>query len=87
MESTINRKLEVQLTSAASAGKDLGLIINVFKTEYMTANCNPQPSVQDYGGLINHATDFKKLGSKMALNGAWHGVLFANWKKCGEVPN
>ena len=31
----------------------------------MTANCNPQPSLQVYGEPINHVTDFKYLGSKM----------------------
>ena len=32
----------------------------------MTANCHPQPSLQVYSEPINHVTDFKYLGSKMA---------------------
>ena len=63
-ESTIARA-QVQLTRAASAAKDLGLIISVSKTEYMTTNCIPQPPVQVYGDPINHVTDFKYVGSKM----------------------
>ena len=55
-----------QLTSTALAAKDLGLMISVFKTEYMTANCNPRPSLQVYSDHINQVTDFKYLGSKMA---------------------
>ena len=65
LESTMARA-HVQLTSTASAAHDLGLIISVFKKEYMTANCDPQPSLQIYGDSINHLTDFKYLGSKMA---------------------
>ena len=55
-----------RLTSTAAAAKDLGLIISVPKTEYMTVNCLPQPSLQVYGEPINHVTDFRYLGSKMA---------------------
>ena len=40
LESTMARA-QPQLISTASAAKDLGLIISVSKTEYMTANCNP----------------------------------------------
>ena len=65
LESSIP-KAQAQLTHTAEAAKDLGLIISVLKTEYMTANCNPQPSLQVYGEPINHVTDFKYLGSKMA---------------------
>ena len=32
----------------------------------MTANCHPHPTLQVYGEPINHVTDFKYLGSKMA---------------------
>ena len=46
--------------------KNLGLIVSVPKTEYMTTNCHLQPSLQVYGESINHVTDFKYLGSKMA---------------------
>ena len=48
------------------AAKDLGLIFSGSKTEYMTANRHPQPSLHVYGEPINHVTDFKYLGSKMA---------------------
>ncbi|KAI8509483.1 hypothetical protein Bbelb_133310 [Branchiostoma belcheri] len=41
LESTIPRAQE-QLTKTAVAGKQLGLIISVPKTEYMAYNCNPQ---------------------------------------------
>ena len=46
--------------------KNLGLIISVSKTEYMTANYNPWSSLQVYGYPINHVTDLKYLGSKIA---------------------
>ena len=32
----------------------------------MTVNCHPHPTLQVYGESINHATDFRYLGSKMA---------------------
>ena len=67
LESFISRA-QAQLTSTAAAAKDLGLIINVPKTEYMTANYHPQPTLQVYmvyGEPINHVTDFMYLGSKM----------------------
>ena len=65
LESTIPRA-QAQLTSTAAAVKDLGLIISVPKTEYMTVNCHPHPTLQVYGESINHVTDFRYLGSKMA---------------------
>ena len=40
--------------------------MSVPKTEYMTANCHPQPPLQVYGEAIKHVTDFKYLGSQMA---------------------
>ena len=45
---------QAQLTRTTSAAKDLGLIISVPKTEYMTANCHPTPPLQVYGQAINH---------------------------------
>lgn len=65
LESTIPRA-QAQLTRTAAAAEDLGLIISVSKTEYMTTNCNPHSSLQIYGDSINHVSDFKYLGSKMA---------------------
>ena len=65
LESTIPRA-QAQLTSTAAAAKDLGLIISVPKTEYMTVNCHPHPTLQVFGESINHVTDFRYLGSKMA---------------------
>ena len=35
-----------QLTSTAAAVKDLGLIVSVPKTEYMTVNCHPHSTLQ-----------------------------------------
>ena len=64
LESSISQT-QVQLTSTAEAKKDLVLLISDSKTEYMTANCHPKPSLQVYGDPINHLTDFKYLGSKM----------------------
>ena len=93
LESTIPRS-QAQLTSTASAEKDLGLIISVPKTEYMTVNCHPHPTLQVYGESINHVTDFRYLGSKMASAASdfkrarhWLGVLFGSWNAYGEVPN
>ena len=57
---------QAQLNRTATAAKELGLIISVPKTEYMTANCHPQPPLQVYGEAIKHVTDFKYLGSLMA---------------------
>ena len=65
LESSIS-PAQAQLTSTAAAAKDFGLIISVPKTENMTVNCHPQPSLQVYGELINHVTDFRYLRSKMA---------------------
>ena len=65
LESTIPRA-QAQLTNTAAAAEVLGLIISVAKTEYMTFNCHPQPTLQVYGEPISHVTDFKYLGSKMA---------------------
>ena len=59
-------------------------IISVLKTEYITANCSPQPSLQVYGEDIKHVSDFKYLGSQMAssviLRGARHWRGGAFWK-------
>ena len=57
---------QAKLNRTARAAKELGLIISVPKTEYMTANCHPQPPLQVYGEAIKHVTDFKYLGSQMA---------------------
>ena len=51
LESTIPQA-QAQMTSTATAAKDLGLIISVPKTEYMTVNCHPHPSLQGYGESI-----------------------------------
>ena len=64
LESTIPRS-QAQLTSTVAAAKDLGLIISVPKTEYITVNCRPHPTIQFYGESINHVTDFRYLGSKV----------------------
>ncbi|XP_068689925.1 uncharacterized protein [Montipora foliosa] len=48
LESTVPLA-QTQLTRTASTAKDLGLIMNVPKTEYMTANCHPTPPLQVYG--------------------------------------
>lgn len=64
LESSIPRA-QSQLTRTATAAADLGLVISAPKTEYMTANCNPQPALEVYGSTINHVTDFKYLGSMM----------------------
>ena len=65
LESTMSQA-QAQLTRTATAAKDLGLIISVPKTEYMTANCSPEPALQVYGEDIKHVSDFKYLGSQMA---------------------
>ncbi|XP_078661521.1 uncharacterized protein LOC144905654 [Branchiostoma floridae x Branchiostoma belcheri] len=58
-------KAQSQLTKTATAGQQLGLLISVPKTEYMTINCNPQPPLEVHGQPIKHVTDFKYLGSMM----------------------
>ena len=65
LESTMSQA-QAQLNRTTTAAKELGLIISVPKTEYMTANCHPQPPLQVYGEAIKHVTDFKYLGSQMA---------------------
>ena len=65
LESSMSRA-QSQLTGTADAAADLGLVISVPKTEFMTINCHPQPPLQVYGTSINHVTDFKYLGSMMA---------------------
>ena len=65
LESSISRA-QAQLTKTAEAAADLGLVISAPKTEYMTVNCNPQPTLQVYGDPINHVSDFKYLGSMVA---------------------
>ena len=65
LESSIPRA-QSQLTRTAAAAEDLGLVISVPKTEFMTVNCNPQPTLEVYGKPINHVSDFKYLGSMMA---------------------
>ena len=57
---------QAQLTRTAAAAEQLGLIISVPKTEYMTINCNPQPPLQVYGQPMKHVLNFKYLGSMMA---------------------
>ena len=64
LESSIPRA-QSQLSRTADAAADLGLIISAPKTEYMTFNCQPQPSLQVYGNPINHVTNFRYLGSMM----------------------
>ncbi|KAI8486765.1 hypothetical protein Bbelb_355130 [Branchiostoma belcheri] len=59
-------KAQSQLNRTATAGEQLGLVISVPKTEYMTINCNPQPPLEVYGQPIKHVTDFRYLGSMMA---------------------
>ena len=67
LESTIPRA-QAQLSSTATAAKDLDLIITVHKTEYIhDCNCHPNPTLQVYGESINHVTDFRYLGSKMVF--------------------
>ena len=65
LESSIPRA-QAQLTRTAAAAEDLGLIISVPKTEYMTVNCSSHPTLQVYGKCINHVSDFKYLGCRMA---------------------
>ncbi|XP_071943549.1 uncharacterized protein [Antedon mediterranea] len=65
LESSIPRA-QSQLTRTANAAADLGLIISAPKTEYMVFNCYSQPPLEVYGNAINHATNFKYLGSMMA---------------------
>ena len=83
LESTMSHA-QAQLTRTASAAKDLGLIISVPKTEYMTANCSPQPTLQVYGEDIKHVSDFRYLGSQMVSSTrdfktckalAWRSIL------------
>ena len=42
------------------------IIISVPKTENKTTNYHPQPSLHVYGEPINHVTDFRYLGFKVA---------------------
>jgi len=65
LESSMPRA-QSQLNRVAEAAADLGLVISAPKTEYMVTHCNPQPALQVYGNPINHVTDFRYLGSKMA---------------------
>ena len=87
LESTMSQaQAQLNMNRTATAAKELGLIISVPKTEYMTANCHPQPPLQVYGEAIKHVTDFKYLGSQMdhplqvTVKDArhWHGVLSGN---------
>ncbi len=48
LKSTLPRA-QVQLTRIAVAAEDVGLIISIPKTEYMTSNCDPDPTLQVYG--------------------------------------
>ena len=85
---------QAQLTSTASAAKDLGLIISVSKTEYMTENCNPSfhfkslmtPSTMLLTSNIL-APKLHQLQMTSNDTRCWHGVLFGNWKVCGKVLN
>ena len=58
-------RTQAQLTSTAAAAKDLGLIISVTKTKYMT---HPHLTHQVYGESINHVTDFRYLISKASAS-------------------
>ena len=55
LESLMSRA-QSQLTRTADAAADLGLVSSAPKTEFMTINCDPQPTV----------TNFKYFGSMMA---------------------
>ena len=57
---------QAQLSRTAATAEDLGLVISVPKTEYMTVNCNPQPPLEVYGQPIKHVPNFRYLGSMMA---------------------
>ncbi|XP_071941084.1 uncharacterized protein [Antedon mediterranea] len=46
--------------------RSIGLIISAPKTEFVVSNCCSQPPLEVYGNAINHATNFKYLGSMMA---------------------
>ena len=65
LDSSISRA-QAQLTKTVEAAANLGLVISVPKTEYMTVYCNPQPALQVYGDSINHVSDFRYLGSMVA---------------------
>ena len=54
LESTIHQA-QAQLTSTAAEVKDLGLIISVLKTEYMTVNCHPHPT-WSCGNKVDYGT-------------------------------
>ena len=69
LETSISRA-QAQLTKTAEAAANLGLIISVPKTGYMTVNCNPQPALQVYGDSINHVSDFRYLGCSMVASGS-----------------
>ena len=45
---------QAQLTKTTEAAADLGLVISAPKTEYVTVNYNPQPTLQVYGDPINN---------------------------------
>ena len=95
LESSIPRA-QSQLTRTADAAANLGLIISAPKTEYMTINCHPQPSLQVYGNNINHVSDFRYLGSMMASSSSdlkrRKGLAWtAFWKlqrlwRCPNIP-
>ena len=79
LESSLSQA-QATLTSTAEAAKELGLIMSVPKREYITANCRPQLSLQVYGEPINHVTDFKYLGSKMAsAANDFKAIQYASW--------
>ena len=59
---------QAQLTRTAAVAEQLGLIISVPKTEYMTINCNTQTPLEVYNQPIKHVTNFKYLGSLMATS-------------------
>ena len=65
LESSISQA-QAQLSKTAEAAADLSLVISAPKTEYVTVNCNPQPTLQVYGYPINHVSDFRYLGSMVA---------------------
>ena len=48
---------QAQLTRTAAVAEQLGLIISVPKTEYMTINCNAQTPLEVYNQPIKHVTN------------------------------
>ena len=59
-----------QIDRTTECAKDIGLMVNVPKTEYMTRHCDASIPLKVYGEPIQHVTDFKYLGSMMDSSGA-----------------